>query len=66
MKEAVIVSAARTAIGKYGKAFNGIKATELGAAAIRAALERSDLSAEQIEDCIMGNVLSAGLGQNPA
>ncbi len=66
MQEAVIVSAARTAIGKYGKTFNGIKATELGAAAIRAALERSGLEAEQVQDCIMGNVLSAGLGQNPA
>ncbi len=66
MQEAVIVSAARTAIGKYGKTFTGTKATELGAAAIRAALERSGLQAEQVEDCIMGNVLSAGMGQNPA
>ena len=66
MQEAVIVSAARTAIGKYGKIFNGIKATELGATAIRAALERSGLEADQVQDCIMGNVLAAGLGQNPA
>ncbi len=66
MQEAVIVSAARTAIGKYGKTFTGIKATELGAAAISAALERSGLLPEQIGDCIMGNVLAAGLGQNPA
>lgn len=66
MQEAVIVSAARTAIGKYGKIFNGIKATELGATAIKAALERSGLEADQVQDCIMGNVLSAGLGQNPA
>ena len=66
MQEAVIVSAARTAIGKYGKIFNGIKATDLGAAAVSAALERSGLEASQVQDCIMGNVLSAGLGQNPA
>ena len=66
MKEAVIVSAARTAIGKYGKTFTGIKATELGAHAISAALERSGLDAGMVEDCIMGNVLSSGLGQNPA
>ena len=66
MEEVVIVSAARTAIGKYGKTLAGIKATDLGAHVVKEALARSGLEATDIDECIMGNVLSAGLGQNPA
>ncbi len=66
MEEAVIVSAARTPIGKYGKSLAGFKATELGAIAVKEAVARSGLQPEDIQECIMGNVISAGLGQNPA
>ena len=66
MEEVVILSAARTAIGKYGKALNGIKATELGAGAIAEAVKRANIMPADIEECIMGNVISTGLGQNPA
>jgi len=66
MEEAVIVSACRTAIGKFGSAFNGIKSTELGAHVVREAVSRAGLESSDIEECIMGNVLQAGLGQNPA
>ncbi|MDR0309232.1 MAG: acetyl-CoA C-acetyltransferase [Candidatus Methanoplasma sp.] len=66
MEEIVILSAARTAIGKYGKALSGIKVTELGATAIGEAVKRAKLAPADIEECIMGNVISTGLGQNPA
>lgn len=66
MTDVVIISATRTAIGKYGKTLAGIKATDLGAHVIREALSRSSLEAKDVEECIFGNVLSAGLGQNPA
>ena len=66
MEEVVILSAARTAIGKYGKSLKGIKVTELGAAALIEAIKRATLSPTDIEECIMGNVVSTGLGQNPA
>ncbi|MBE6527178.1 MAG: acetyl-CoA C-acetyltransferase [Thermoplasmata archaeon] len=66
MEEAVIVSACRTAIGKFGSAFNGIKSTDLGAHVVKEAVSRAGLQAGDIQECIMGNVLQAGLGQNPA
>jgi len=66
MEEAVILSAARTPIGKYGKTLNGIKVTEYGAAVAAEAVKRANLTPKDIEECIMGNVISAGLGQNPA
>lgn len=66
MDEVVILSAVRTPIGKYGKALNGIKVTELGAAVVGEAVKRAGISASDVEECIMGNVVSAGLGQNPA
>lgn len=66
MEEIVIVSAVRTAIGKYGKTLTDIKATELGAIAIKAAVEKAGIAFETVDECLMGNVLSAGLGQNPA
>ena len=66
MEEVVILSAARTAIGKYGKTLSGIKVTALGAAAIGEAVKRANIAPSDIEECIMGNVISTGLGQNPA
>jgi len=66
LQDAVIVSAVRTAIGTYGGGLAEVPATKLGEICIRAALERADLKADQVEEVIMGNVLQAGLGQNPA
>ena len=66
MEDIVIVSAGRTAVGKFGGALAKTPATELGAAVIKAVLERSGLSADQIGEVIMGQVLAAGVGQNPA
>ena len=66
MDEAVILSAARTPIGKYGKALASIKATDLGAIAVKEAVSRAGIQSSDVEECIMGNVISAGLGQNPA
>ncbi len=65
-EEAVIVSAVRTAIGKYGRALKEMAAPQLGTLVIRAALKRAGLKPEGVGEVIMGNVISAGLGQNPA
>ncbi|MCL2317890.1 MAG: acetyl-CoA C-acyltransferase [Methanomassiliicoccaceae archaeon] len=64
--EIVIISAARTAIGKYGGALKAVKATELGAAVITDAMKKANVAPTDIEECIMGNVVSTGMGQNPA
>jgi len=66
MEDIVIVSAGRTAVGKFGGSLAKTPATELGAAVIKAVLERSGLSSDQIGEVIMGQVLTAGVGQNPA
>jgi len=66
MQQAVIVSAARTAIGKFGGALARIPAPELGALAVAEALKRAGLSPEQVDEVILGQVLAAGSGQNPA
>ncbi|MDB5892897.1 MAG: acetyl-CoA acetyltransferase [Rhodoferax sp.] len=66
MEDIVIVSAARTAVGKFGGSLAKIPATELGAAVIKEVLARSGLNAGQINEVIMGQVLAAGAGQNPA
>ncbi|MEW6730694.1 MAG: acetyl-CoA C-acetyltransferase [Acidobacteriota bacterium] len=66
MSEPVIVSAVRTPIGKFQGNLKSFKATELGAQVVRAALERARLEADIVDEVIMGNVVSAGLGQNPA
>ena len=66
MDEAVILSAVRTPIGKYGKTLAGMKATDLGAIAVKEAVSRAKIQPTDVEECIMGNVISAGLGQNPA
>lgn len=64
--QAVIVSAVRTAIGSFQGSLSGIPATELGSIVIKEALARAGVSHEQVDEVIMGNVLQAGLGQNPA
>ncbi len=64
--EIVIVGAARTAIGAFGGALAGIPATALGARVIEAVLRRAGARAEDIDEVIMGQVLTAGAGQNPA
>ena len=66
MQDIVIVSAGRTAVGKFGGSLAKVPATELGAAVIKAVLARSGLNVEQIGEVIMGQVLAAGVGQNPA
>lgn len=66
MKNCVIVSAARTAIGSFNGALATTSAIELGATVISAALERAQLDPQRVDEVIMGNVLQAGLGQNPA
>ncbi len=66
MKEVYILSAVRTPIGSFGGVFSSLSATHLGSIAIRGAFERAGLSAEQIEEVFMGNVISANLGQAPA
>lgn len=66
MEDIVIVSAGRTAVGKFGGSLAKVPATELGATIIKAVLERAGLSADLIGEVIMGQVLAAGVGQNPA
>jgi len=66
MTDVVIVSAARTAVGKFGGSLAKIAAPDLGAIVIRALLERANLKPEQISEVILGQVLAAGSGQNPA
>jgi acetyl-CoA C-acetyltransferase len=62
----VIISAARTPIGKFQGAYRDLPATDLGAVAVRAAVERAGIDGALIDECIMGNVIGAGLGQAPA
>ncbi|MBI4759928.1 MAG: thiolase family protein [Chloroflexota bacterium] len=64
--EAVILSAVRTPIGKFQGGLSGIPATQLGAIAVKAAVERAGINPEEIEEVIMGNVVQAGEGQAPA
>ncbi|MBX3602668.1 MAG: acetyl-CoA C-acetyltransferase [Rubrivivax sp.] len=66
MTDIVIVAAARTAVGKFGGTLAKTPAAELGATVIKALLERSGLAGEQIGEVILGQVLQAGTGQNPA
>ena len=66
MREVVIASAVRTAIGSFGGGLKDVGAVELGALVIKEALSRAGVKGEMIDEVIMGNVLQAGLGQNPA
>src|SRR5262245_13184259 len=66
VRESVIVSAVRTPTGKFLGALKGFTATELGARVVAEAVHRAGIDPEVVDECIMGNVVSAGLGQNPA
>jgi len=66
MEDIVIVAAARTAVGKFGGAFNATPAPELGAAVVKSLLEQTKVDGSHISEVIMGQVLTAGSGQNPA
>lgn len=66
MREAVIVSSVRTAVGKYGGSLTSMHPADTGAAVIAEALRRAGVEPGQVDEVIMGNVLQAGLGQNPA
>jgi acetyl-CoA C-acetyltransferase len=66
MNEVYIVSAVRTAIGSFGGSLSSLSATQLGAAAIKSAVERAGIAPGQVQEVYMGNVMSANLGQAPA
>lgn len=66
MNEVYIISAARTPIGSFGGKLAGFTATQLGSLAIKGAIERANIEADQVQEVLMGNVVSAGLGQAPA
>ena len=66
MKEVVIISAVRTPIGSFGGALSSLSATQLGAAAIKGAVEKAGIKSEEVNEVYMGNVLQANLGQAPA
>ena len=64
--DVVIISGCRTAVGKFQGSLSDLSAPQLGAIAVREAVKRAGVDPAQVDECIMGNVLSAGLGQNPA
>jgi acetyl-CoA C-acetyltransferase len=66
LNEAVIISAARTPVGKFLGSLKGFKATELGAIVVRESVKRAGIKPEEVDEVIMGCVIQAGLGQNPA
>ena len=66
MEDVVIVSAVRTPIGKFQGALSDLSAPQLGAIVVREAVKRAGIDPNSVDECIMGNVVSAGLGQNPA
>jgi acetyl-CoA C-acetyltransferase len=64
--DVVIISACRTPVGKFQGSLSDFSAPQLGATVVREAVQRAKLDPKQVDECIMGNVVSAGLGQNPA
>ena len=66
MKEVYIISAVRTPIGSFGGSLKGFSATQLGAVAIKNAVEKAGIKSEQVQDVLMGSVIQANLGQAPA
>jgi acetyl-CoA C-acetyltransferase len=64
--DVVIISGCRTPVGKFQGSLSDLSAPQLGAIAVREAVKRAELDGTQVDECIMGNVVSAGLGQNPA
>jgi len=66
LEEVVIISGVRTPVGKFQGSLSDFSATQLGSMVVREAVKRANLDPKQVDECIMGNVVSAGLGQNPA
>src|SRR6202046_4095472 len=66
MEDVVIVAGVRAPVGKFQGALSSFSAVQLGSLVVREALSRARLHPDQVDECIMGNVVSAGLGQNPA
>src|SRR5690349_18232274 len=64
--QVVIISGCRTPVGKFQGSLSDLSATQLGAIVVREAVKRADIESASVDECIMGNVISAGLGQNPA
>jgi len=64
--DAVIISACRTPVGKFQGSLSDFSAPQIGAIVVREAVKRANLAPAQVDECIMGNVVSAGLGQNPS
>ena len=64
--DVVIISGCRTAVGKFQGSLADLSAPQLGAVVVREAVKRGGLNSDQVDECIMGNVLPAGLGQNRA
>src|SRR6202521_1470130 len=64
--DVVIISGCRTAVGKFQGSLSDLSASQLGAIVVREAVKRAGLNSDQVDEVIMGNVLPAGLGQNPA
>src|SRR5207302_9017248 len=65
-EDVVIISAVRTPVGKFQGSLSDFSAPQLGAMVVREAVKRANIDAAKVDECIMGNVVSAGLGQNPA
>jgi acetyl-CoA C-acetyltransferase len=66
LEQAVIISGCRTPVGKFQGSLSDLSAPQIGATVVREAVKRARLDPKQVDECIMGNVVSAGLGQNPA
>src|SRR5246127_4264854 len=66
LDDVVIISGCRTPVGKFQGSLTDFTAPQLGAIVVREAVKRANLDPKQVDECIMGNVVSAGLGQNPA
>ena len=66
MRDVVIVAAKRTAVGSFGGGLSSLRADQLGSAVIKALLEESGIAADQVNEVVLGQVLTAGCGQNPA
>src|SRR3989440_12843334 len=66
IRETVIISAARTPVGKFQGSLKSFSATDLGAMVVRESVKRAGVNPEQLDEVIMGCVIQAGLGQNPA
>src|SRR4029077_4396966 len=64
--DVVIISGCRTPVGKFQGSLSDLSAPQLGAIVVREAVKRANIELSEVDECIMGNVISAGLGQNPA